>query len=125
MLMARAGYNPESALELWGLLNMIEQDSHGPGGNDINVEKMLPFLRTHPQGEDRLANIEKHLPKARELYNETLKPTKAQQVSDALKKATKGKEAGKMTVQPSAPPQTLQSLKTVPVSTEVTANDTA
>lgn len=80
-LMAKAGYNPESALELWGLLNMMEQDSHD--GN-ITAERVLPFLRTHPQGESRLENIRKHLPRAVEIYQETQKPSKAQQIRDAL-----------------------------------------
>jgi len=78
MLMAQAGYNPESALELWSLLNMIEQESHDE--HSIVAERVLPFLRTHPHGEDRLNNIRKHLPKAMKIYEATLKGTKAQQI---------------------------------------------
>lgn len=95
MLMARAGYNPESALELWGLLNMIEKDAHATA-DEITAERLLPFLRTHPQGDDRLANIEKHLPAAMKLYKETLEPSKAQQISDALKKHPGGDEGQKV-----------------------------
>lgn len=82
LLMAQAGYDPESALELWGLLNMMEQDAKDE--NSIVAERVLPFLRTHPQGEARLANIRKHLPKAKKIYEETQKGTKAQQISAAL-----------------------------------------
>lgn len=83
MLMAQAGYNPESALELWGLLNMIEQDAKDHQG--VVADQILPFLRTHPQGEARLENIKKHLPKAMGMYLQTQKGTKAQQLSASLK----------------------------------------
>ena len=39
--MAKAGYNPESALELWGLLNMLEEESHDDG--NLTAERVLPF----------------------------------------------------------------------------------
>lgn len=79
-------YNPESALELWGLLNMIEDDSKDE--MSITAEHAMPFLRTHPQGEARLANIRKHLPRAMEVYNETQAPTKLQRVKARLSAET-------------------------------------
>lgn len=82
MLMARAGYNPESALELWGLLNMIEKECHDEA--TLTAERILPFLRTHPQGDVRLANIRKHLPAAMKMYEKTKKtPDPARKVAKA------------------------------------------
>lgn len=92
-LMARAGYNPESALELWGLLNMIEkehQDMHG-----VTAEQVLPFVRTHPQGDVRLANIRKHLPAANAVYKKRTGPTEAQRVKESLKANAKPEAAVK------------------------------
>lgn len=83
--MAKAGYNPESALELWGLLNMLEEDSHNDG--DLTAERVLPFLRTHPQGEIRLENLRKVMPQALAIYHGTQKPSKAQQVRDSIVKS--------------------------------------
>lgn len=100
MLMAQAGYNPESALELWGLLNMIEEESQDEG--DILGERVLPFLRTHPAGEDRLANIQKHLPKAMKLYQRTLQGTKAQQVRAAVTASSSTSAAAVATPAPDA-----------------------
>jgi predicted Zn-dependent protease len=82
LLMAQAGYNPESALELWGLLNMMESEAKDE--HSIVAERALPFLRTHPQGEARLENIRQHMPKAMKIYENSLKGTKAQQISAAL-----------------------------------------
>lgn len=80
--MAKAGYNPESALELWGLLNMLEEDSHD--GGDLTAERVLPFLRTHPQGEVRLDSLRRVMPQAMAMYRETQKPSKAQQIRDSI-----------------------------------------
>lgn len=80
--MAKAGYNPESALELWGLLNMLEEESHDDG--NITAERVLPFLRTHPQGEVRMDSLKKVMPQAMAIYHETQKPSKAQQIRDSI-----------------------------------------
>jgi predicted Zn-dependent protease len=69
-------------LELWGLLNMIENDSKDKVS--ITAENAMPFLRTHPQGETRLANIRKHLPAAMQVYNATQAPTKLEQIKTRL-----------------------------------------
>lgn len=84
--MAKAGYNPESALELWGLLNMLEEDSHDEG--NITAERVLPFLRTHPQGDVRLESLRKIMPQAMAIYKETQKPSKAQQIRDSIVQPT-------------------------------------
>lgn len=65
---------------------MIEEESQDEG--DLLGERVLPFLRTHPNGADRLANIQKHLPKAKKLYEKALQGTKAQQVRAALNPTT-------------------------------------
>jgi metalloendopeptidase OMA1, mitochondrial len=54
--MARAGYNPNAAVSIWRKLATY---SRGRGGDMIP-----PILRTHPVDEQRIANIQKHLPEA-------------------------------------------------------------
>jgi predicted Zn-dependent protease len=69
---------------------MLEREAD-QSNHSMNAERALPFLRTHPQGDVRLANIEKHLPAAMKVYRETLEPTKAQKLNTSLVHA-KGKE---------------------------------
>lgn len=61
----------------------------------LTAEQAMPFLRTHPHGEARLANIRKHLPKAMEVYNESQAPTKLQRVKAKLEAPTVGMLATK------------------------------
>lgn len=58
-LMAMAGYNPQEAVNFW---QRMEQASAG---------KQAPpeFLSTHPSSGNRIARIQKFLPKAMEYYN--------------------------------------------------------
>ena len=70
---------------------MIENDNKDKVS--MTAENAIPFLRTHPQGDARLANIRKHLPAAMEVYNETQAPTKLQRISSRLKQEDKTKEA--------------------------------
>ncbi len=58
--MARAGYPPEAAVEFWKRFAEYNQRQGGP--------KTPWFLRTHPLDEDRIANLQKHLPRAREEF---------------------------------------------------------
>lgn len=53
ILAAQAGYPPEAAIELWR--NMMQ----APGA------KPPAFLSTHPSDQQRIADIQKHLPEAR------------------------------------------------------------
>lgn len=55
ILMAKAGYEPGSAVGFWGRM------SQAAGGKDSAPE----LLRTHPSDDKRIAEIEKHLPEAR------------------------------------------------------------
>ena len=55
-LAARAGYDPRAAVSLWQ--KMAAANSRAP----------LEFLSTHPAGENRIREIEKHLPEVMPLY---------------------------------------------------------
>lgn len=58
--MARAGYPPEAAVEFWRRFAEYNRRS----GN-----RQTPwFLRTHPLDEDRIANLQKYLPQARQAF---------------------------------------------------------
>jgi predicted Zn-dependent protease len=57
--MARAGYNPEAAVELWQ--RMAEQ-REGP--------ELPEYASTHPSDETRIRNLQKWLPEALEEYRE-------------------------------------------------------
>jgi metalloendopeptidase OMA1, mitochondrial len=54
--MARAGYDPKAALTIWRKLAAYSKRQ----GADMTP----PILRTHPVDEQRIANIQKHLPEA-------------------------------------------------------------
>jgi predicted Zn-dependent protease len=54
--MARAGYDPKAALTIWRKLAAYSKRR----GADMTP----PILRTHPVDEQRIANIQKHLPEA-------------------------------------------------------------
>jgi predicted Zn-dependent protease len=55
-LAARAGFDPRAAVSLWQ--KMTAANSKAP----------LEFLSTHPAGENRIKEIEKHLPEVMPLY---------------------------------------------------------
>ncbi|MCL1886470.1 MAG: M48 family metallopeptidase [Betaproteobacteria bacterium] len=57
-LMARAGFNPEAAINVWRKMNAL--------GNEAPPE----FISTHPSDKTRIANLEKELPKVMPLYEE-------------------------------------------------------
>ena len=57
MLMARAGYNPERAVDLWVRMNEKEKGSRPP-----------EFLSTHPAPESRIADIKTYIPEAMPYY---------------------------------------------------------
>lgn len=57
-LMARAGYNPQAAANLW-----VKMGQAGAGGGS-------PLLSTHPSGPQRIAGIESLLPRVMPLYQQ-------------------------------------------------------
>lgn len=59
MLMARAGFNPESAPNVWAKMS---QASGAVGGLIGSI------LSTHPTNADRQKNLQRLVPKAREIY---------------------------------------------------------
>jgi Zn-dependent protease with chaperone function len=61
MLMARAGYNPQSAITLWEKMNKLD----GSGGSS--------FLSTHPSNTQRIDAMKQNLPAAQALYNKSIK----------------------------------------------------
>lgn len=63
--MAKAGYDPHEAINLW---RRMKAESDKRGG--VPPE----FLSTHPSDEHRITELEKHLPEALALYNAAAKP---------------------------------------------------
>ena len=55
-LMAKAGFNPEQAVELWRNM-MAAGGAHPP-----------EFMSDHPANETRIANLQAHMPEALEVY---------------------------------------------------------
>lgn len=58
--MARAGYNPEEAIEFWRRFAQYK-DEHGAGGGP-------GFLSTHPLDEDRIENLREWMPRAKAAF---------------------------------------------------------
>lgn len=56
-LMARAGYNPKGAINIWRKMSALKK-GEGP----------MEFTSTHPSDATRIANLEKELPKVTPLY---------------------------------------------------------
>lgn len=56
ILMAKAGYNPESAIRFWQ--RMLAQEK----------TRLPEFLSTHPSAENRIISMRRHLPEAMKYY---------------------------------------------------------
>ncbi len=59
ILMARAGYNPNAAIEFW---------SRFSGGNASSGSMLSGLMRTHPKDADRINAMKEILPRAQEEY---------------------------------------------------------
>ncbi|MFZ5510148.1 MAG: M48 family metallopeptidase [Pseudomonadota bacterium] len=55
-LAARGGYDPRAGVSLWRKMNAASRGAP------------LPWLSTHPSGDDRIRDIERHLPQVMPLY---------------------------------------------------------
>ncbi len=62
LYMARAGYNPQEAVEFWKRFS----GAHAPQTGLIG--KVNAYLSTHPVDADRIARLERLMPKAQEEY---------------------------------------------------------
>jgi predicted Zn-dependent protease len=60
MYMARAGYNPEAAVDFWKRFSEFNQQQ-GASGTPA-------FLRTHPTDETRIRQLQEWMPKAKAEY---------------------------------------------------------
>jgi predicted Zn-dependent protease len=58
--MARAGYDPEAAVQFWERFSAYNQARGGGGGP--------AFLRTHPVDSVRIENLKKWMPEAKAEY---------------------------------------------------------
>ncbi|KZO98829.1 hypothetical protein CALVIDRAFT_561769 [Calocera viscosa TUFC12733] len=83
--MAKAGYNPSMALDLWDAMAAVEEDA-AASGQAVSISDKLTFLRTHPTSLQRQKNIEKYLPKAMKYYEAS--PFRRQQASPPAAPAT-------------------------------------
>lgn len=63
MTMARACYNPNESVKVWERMSNYEKRSIGRG-------QPLEFLSTHPASERRINNMNKWIPKAREIFEQ-------------------------------------------------------
>lgn len=59
LMMAKAGYDPREAVELWKRMETMEKN-----------RKALPFLSTHPSHADRVESIQSWMKEAMEKYRE-------------------------------------------------------
>jgi predicted Zn-dependent protease len=73
MIMAKAGYNPESAIQIWQRADEI----FGAGGGGGS------FLSTHPSSSDRLERIQAAMPVALRYYQESKVSSSAAQPQGA------------------------------------------
>ena len=59
---ARAGFNPEAAVQLWKKMGEATGNQGGPS-----------FLSTHPSGPDRIRELQSNVPKVQALYQAALR----------------------------------------------------
>jgi len=69
--MAKAGYDPQFAIDLWDVMAAVEEDA-AASGQAISIQDRMTLLRTHPTSLQRQKNIQAILPKAMEFYRASL-----------------------------------------------------
>ncbi|KAK4685829.1 hypothetical protein P7C73_g4310, partial [Tremellales sp. Uapishka_1] len=75
-IMAVAGYDPRTALDLWELMACVEEDAVR-AGQTVSIENRFALLRTHPTSEVRQKAIVKDLPEALKLWKRNKTPIKS------------------------------------------------
>lgn len=85
---ARAGYNPQAAITLWEKMAAIS----GSGSTS-------PFLSTHPQHEQRIADLKANLPNVMPLYEEALRAQGG--AASQTNRARNGRQPAATTLTPS------------------------
>lgn len=68
--MSMAGYHPNSMLDLWDIMALVEEEA-AASGEPISITDRVPFLKTHPTSLQRQKNIDALLPKAMKMYNDS------------------------------------------------------
>ncbi|EIW72227.1 hypothetical protein TREMEDRAFT_25120 [Tremella mesenterica DSM 1558] len=68
-LMARAGYDPRGALDLWELFQCVERDAQA-GKPLSGIENRFVLLRTHPTSEERWKALDKEMSEAVKMWEE-------------------------------------------------------
>ncbi|CAG8624952.1 17913_t:CDS:1, partial [Acaulospora morrowiae] len=66
-IMARAGYDPAKAVELWELMSFIKNSPDLLEKNDY--EEKVDTFRSHPSEENRVKYLRENLTRARYLYD--------------------------------------------------------
>ncbi|KAG8706926.1 hypothetical protein FRC09_002118 [Ceratobasidium sp. 395] len=95
--MAKAGFDPRYALDLWEVMAAVEMDA-AAAGEAVSISETLPFLRTHPSSIQRQKDLEKLMPKAMQHWmNSPLRPRPSQ------KKPKAEQEQLKVEVKPHSP----------------------
>lgn len=96
-LMATAGYDPRSMLDLWELMAAVDADAEA-SGRHRSLDQQIALLRTHPTSEERQKAILDKLPRALNMMREATakrQPKRATieyliQEAEVLQKATAG-----------------------------------
>ncbi|KAG8935406.1 hypothetical protein FRC01_000013 [Tulasnella sp. 417] len=68
--MSMAGYHPNSMLDLWDVMALVEEEA-AASGEPISITDRVPFLKTHPTSLQRQRNIDSLLPKAMKMYQDS------------------------------------------------------
>lgn len=80
LIMAKAGYNPEKAVDFWNRSEQIFGSSSSSVGS---------FFSTHPASTDRMKALEEAMPFAEKLYQESAKAPKSENSQPKAKKTKK------------------------------------
>lgn len=108
-IMATAGYDPRSMLDLWELMACVDADAEARGRTKA-MDKVA-LLRTHPTSEERQQALTDKLPKAMGLMQEARekRQPKRASIEEVIRKARESEKVAAQAVveieekQPQAP----------------------